>query len=188
MNIENILKPDAALVAAVANVNEREQKLSALFERGNKQKGVIADLSDQLNELVTAPKWENAATPEDATEAKHECAILTEKLEEERELLNAINTAIRNSRDDVALAKHRVAILANAIIKEEAAKKEPEAKENLVNAVKEFYACHLARDGMQSIYSAQHELEILAQDHALVKGVEQQVNSIHQSLLANVAA
>ena len=35
MNIENILKPDVTLVAAVSNVNERELKLSALFERGN---------------------------------------------------------------------------------------------------------------------------------------------------------
>jgi len=188
LNIENMLRPDAALVAAVANVNERELKLSALIERGNKQKDVIANLSDQLDELVTARKWESAKTSEDAKEAKRECASFTEKLGEERELLNAIDTAIRNSRQDVALANHRVAILANAIIKEVAVKKEPEAKENLVSAMKEFFACHLARDGIQSISSAQYELEQLAQDHALVKGVEKQVNSIHRSLRESVAA
>ena len=187
-NIENMLKPDAALVAAVANVNERELKLSALFERGGKQKDVIADLSDQLNELVAACEWVSAKTPEDARQAKRQCASLTEKLDEERELLNAIDTAIRNSRQDVALANHRVAILANAIIKEVAVKNEPEAKENLISAMKEFFACHLARDGIQSISSAQYELEQLAQDHALVKGVEKQVNSIHRSLRESVAA
>jgi len=188
LNIENMLKPDAALVVAVTNVNERELKLSALFERGGKQKDVIADLSDQLNELVAACEWVSAKTPEDARQAKRQCADLTKKLEEERELLNAIDTAIRNSRQDVALANHRVAILANAIVKEAAVKNEPEAKENLISAMKEFFACHLARDGIQSISSAQYELEQLAQDHALVKGVEKQVNSIHRSLRESVAA
>ena len=45
MNIENIPKADAALVAAVSNVNERELKLSGLFERGATQESVIADLA-----------------------------------------------------------------------------------------------------------------------------------------------
>ena len=188
MNIENILEPDAALVAAATNVGERELKLSALIERGQEQQDVIADLSDQLNDLVAACEWVSAKTPEDAKQAKHQCANLTQKLEEERELLNAIDTAIRNGRQDIALAKHRVAILANAIIKEVAVKNEPEAKENLISAMKEFFACHLARDGIQSISSAQYELEQLAQDHALVKGVEKEVNSIHRSLRESVAA
>ena len=188
VNIENILKPDAALVAAVENVNERNIKLSALVERRDKQKDVIANLSGQLDEVVTACQWEAANTPEDAKKSKRECASLTEKLEEERELLNAIDTAIRNSRQDVALAKHRVAILTNAIIKEAAVKVEPEAKKNLLNAMTDFFACHLARDGIQSIGSAQYELEMLAQDHALVRGVEKQVNSIHRSLRESVAA
>jgi len=187
VNIENLLKPDAALVAAVANVNERELKLSALYQRGNKQKDVIADLSDQLNELVTAREWESANTA-DAKEAKRECANLTEKLEEERELLNAIDTAIRNSRHDVALAKHRVAILTNSIIKEAAVKVEPEARENLIQAMKDFFACQLAKDGIHSVSTAQHELENLSQDHELVRGVEKQVNSIHRSLRESVAA
>ena len=150
MNIENILEPDAALVAAVSNVNKRELKLSGLFERGATQESVIADLARQLDEQVTARKWESAKTAEDATIAKSACANLTEKLEEERELLNAINTAIRNSRQDLALARHRVAILTNAIIKEAAVQVEPEARNNLISAMKEFFACQLARDGIHS--------------------------------------
>ncbi len=86
MNIENIPKPDAALVAAVSNVNERALKLSDLLERGDTQESVIADLARQLDELVTARKWESANSPEDATIAKSACASLTAKLEEEREL------------------------------------------------------------------------------------------------------
>jgi len=188
MNIENILKPDTALVAAVENVNARELKLSDLFERGDTQKSVIADLARQLDELVTARKWESADTPEEAREAKHECADLTQRLEEERELLEAINTAIRNNRQDLALAKHRVAILTNAIIKEAAVKVEPEARNNLLSAMKDFLACQLAKDGIHSVSNAQHELERLAQDAALVRGVENQVNSIHRSLRESVAA
>jgi len=188
LNIENMLKPDAALVAAVTNVNERELKLSALFERGGKQKDVIADLSDQLNDLVAACEWVSAKTPEDAKQAKRQCANLTEKLEEERELLNAIDTAIRNSRQDIALAKHRVEILTNAIIKEAAVKVEPEARKNLIQAMKDFFACQLAKDGIRSVSTAQHELENLSQDHELVRGVEKRVNSIYQSLRESVAA
>ncbi len=82
MNIENLLKPDAALIAAVENVKERERKLTAQFERRDNQKDVIVDLSNQLDELVTARRWESADA-EDAKEAKHECADLTLKLEEE---------------------------------------------------------------------------------------------------------
>ncbi len=188
MNIENLLRPDAALIAAVKNVTERELKLSALFERGNNQKDVIADLAGQLDELVTAPQWEGAKTAADAKQAKHECADLTAQLDEEHELLNAIDTAIRNSRQDVALAKHRVAILTNAIIKEAAVKVEPEARENLIQAMKEFFACQLAKDGIHSVSTAQHELENLSQDHELVRGVENQVNLIHQTLRESVAA
>ena len=188
MNIENILKPDAALVAAVENVSERELKLVGLLARRDEQKDVIADLSGQLDELVTARKWESANSPEDAKEAKQECAGLTQKLEEERELLEAINTAIRNNRQDLALAKHRVAILTNAIIKEAAVKVEPEARNNLLSAMKDFLACQLAKDGIHSVSNAQHELEILAQDNDLVKGVENLVNSIHRSLRESVAA
>ncbi len=188
MNIENILKPDAALVAAAENVNERELKLVSLLARRDEQKDVIADWSGQLDELVTARKWESANSSEDAKEAKQECAGLTQKLEEERELLDAIDTAIRNNRQDAALAKHRVALLTNAIVKEAALKEEPEVKKNLLNALNDFFACHLARDGIQSIGSAQSELEMLAQDHSLVKGVENQVNSIDRSLRESVAA
>ena len=188
MNIENIPKPDAALVAAVSNVNERELKLSDLLERGDTQESVIADLARQLDELVTARKWESANSPEDATIAKSACASLTAKLEEERELLNAINTAIRNSRHDLALAKHRVAVLTNALVKEAAVKVEPEAKQNLVSAMTDFFVCHLARDGIQSINSVQYELERLAQDHALVKGAEGQVNLLHRSVRESVTA
>ena len=188
MNIENILEPDAALVAAVSNVNERELKLSGLFERGSTQESVITDLACQLDDLVTARKWETALSPEDAKEAKHGCDGLTQRLEEERALLEAINTAIRNGRQDVALAKHRVSILTNAIIKEAAVKVEPEARNNLISAMKDFFACQLARDGIHSVSNAQHELEILAQDHDLVRSVENQVNSIHRSLRESVAA
>jgi len=187
VNIENLLKPDAALVAAVENVKERERKLTAQFERSDNQKDVIVDLSNQLDELVAARRWEKADV-EGAKEAKHECADLTLKLEEERELLNAIDTAIRNSRQDVALAKHRVAILTNSIIKEAAVKVEPEARKNLIEAMKDFFACQLAKDGIHSVSTAQHELESLSQDHELVKGVEKQVNLIHRSLRESVAA
>ena len=188
MNIENILKPDAALIAAVENVKERELKLSVQLERKSKQKYVIADLSGQLDELVAARKWEATNAPEEAKAAKHECARLTEKLEEEHELLDAIDTAIRNSRQDVALAKHRVAILTNSIIREAAVKVEPEARKNLIQAMKDFFACQLAKDGIHSVSTAQHELENLSQDHELVRGVEKQVNSIHRSLRESVAA
>ncbi len=187
MNIKKLLKPDAALVAAVENAKERERKLSAQFERRDNQKDVIVDLSDQLDDLVAACEWVSA-NAEDAKEAKRECADLTLKLEEERELLNAIDTAIRNSRQDVALAKHRVAILTNSIIREAAVKVEPEARKNLIQAMKEFFACQLAKDGIHSVSTAQHELENLSQDHELVRGVENQVNSIHRSLRESVVA
>jgi len=55
MNIENIPKPDAALVAAVSNVNERELKLSNLLERGDTQGSVIVDLARQLDDSQSSP-------------------------------------------------------------------------------------------------------------------------------------
>ena len=108
MNIENLLKPDAALIAAVENVKERERKLTAQFERRDNQKDVIVDLSNQLDELVTARRWESADA-EDAKKAKHECADLTLKLEEEHELLNAISCSPRMRTVGTREARSRMA-------------------------------------------------------------------------------
>ena len=188
MNIENFCKPDSTLIAAVEDVKERELKLSVLLGRRDKQNGVIADLANRLDDLIASRQWEAANSQQDAKKAKQECSDVAERLQDERELLAAINAAIRNSRQEVALANHRVEILTNTIVKEAALQDEPQVKNNLVGAMKEFFACHLAREGARSIGVAQNELEILAQDYTLVKGVERQISSIHQSLRDSVAA
>jgi len=188
MNLEITLTPNAALRTAAENIEKCQTKLDAFAERRGKQQAVIKRIFKLLTELVTEQKWESAQTPEDAKDAKHECAEIIELLEDERSLMDSINVTYSNAWHKLAAAKHKFAETANGMIREAAVKKEPEIKENLVNAMTDFFACHLAQDGIQSIGSAQYELEMLAQDHALVRGVETQVNSIHQSLRESVAA
>ncbi len=188
MNLEIKLTPNAALRAASENIEKCQTKLDAFGESRGKQQAVVKRIFKLLTELVTAQKWESAPTPEDAKDAKHECTELIELLEDERSLMNSINATYSNAWHNLAAAKHKFAETANAMIREAAVRKEPEVKENLVSAMTDFFACHLAQDGIQSIGGAQYELEMLAQDHALVRGVETQVNSIHQSLRESVTA
>ncbi len=188
MNLEITLTPNAALRAAAEKIEKCQTKLDSFGESRGKQQAVVKRIFKLLTELVTAQKWESAPTPEDAKDAKHECTELIELLEDERSLMDSINATYSNAWHNLAAAKHKFAETANAMIKEAAASKEPEVTENLVSAMTDFFACHLAQDGIQSIGSAQYELESLAQDHALVKGVEKQVNLIHRSLRESVAA
>ena len=188
MNLEITLTPNAALRTAAEDIEKCQTKLDAFAERRGKQQAVIKRIFKLLTEVVTAQKWESAPTPEDAKDAKRECAEIIELLEDERSLMDSINVTYSNASHKLAAAKHKFAETANGIIREAAVKKEPEIKKNLVNAMTDFFACHLAQDGIQSIGGAQYELEMLAQDHALVRGVETQVNSIHTSLRESVAA
>ena len=188
MNLEITLTPNAALRAASENIEKCQTKLDAFGESRGKQQAVVKRIFKLLTELVTAQKWESAQTPEDAKDAKHECTELIELLEDERSLMDSINATYSNAWHDLAAAKHKFAETANAMIKEAAVKKEPEIKKNLVSAMTDFFVCHLARDGIQSINSVQYELERLAQNHALVKGAEGQVNLLHRSVRESVTA
>lgn len=179
MKIENILKPDLALIKAVERVKELELRFMAISAKRRNQKNTVQELNSQLDEIVTTV---------DTDIAKRSCTSLAGRLNEENDLLVAFDVAIDNSRREIALARHRVATLTNEAIRDAALKVEPEAKKNLVTALQGYFECYLAKSGVHSVGGAQHALEVLAQDQSMMRGVEQKVHSFQRTLYESAAA
>ena len=81
MKIENILKPDLALIEAVDRVKELELRLMAISARQRNQKNTVQELNSQLDEIVTSV---------DTDIAKRSCASLAGRLNEENDLLGKL--------------------------------------------------------------------------------------------------
>ncbi len=76
--------------------------------RVRKQRDVVGECSDYLGKLVSERAWERAATPESAREARQACAEAAERYQEEYGLLNAMETAAINAKDDSISAGRKV--------------------------------------------------------------------------------
>ncbi len=68
----------------------------------------MGECSDYLGELVNERAWEKAATPEAAREARQACAEAAECYQEEYGLLNAMETAAINAKEEAARAGRKV--------------------------------------------------------------------------------
>ncbi len=108
MNIVDGIVPNTELQEAAIAARNCQADYDDLQDRLIRQREVVNELSMELRDLVMARQWENAATPEEAADARRECFFVSEHYQEEQELLTAIETAIRNTQADVSNAGNRV--------------------------------------------------------------------------------
>lgn len=94
---------DAAHYARVCQANFED-----IRHRVRKQREVVGERSDCLGELVNERAWERAETPEAAREARQACAEAAEDYRDEHRLLNALETAAINAREETARAGRKV--------------------------------------------------------------------------------
>jgi len=94
---------DAAHYARACHANYED-----IRHRVRKQREVVGECSDYLGELVNERAWERAATPEAAREARQACAEAAESYQEEYGLLNAMETAAINAKDETVSAGRKV--------------------------------------------------------------------------------
>lgn len=108
MNIVEGIAHTAELQEAAVAAGNCQAEYDDLQDRLVRQREVVNELSIELRNLVMARKWEDAARPKEAADARRECFIASERYQEEQELLTAIETAIRNTQADVSNAGNRV--------------------------------------------------------------------------------
>ena len=103
MVIETAELQEAARLATRSKATH-ESLRQQLFE----QRQLVDDLSKSLRRIVLAKKWQDASTEEEAAVERQHCAELATRLNEERELLAAIQAAARDSETKVQNAGNRV--------------------------------------------------------------------------------
>jgi hypothetical protein len=116
MNIVDGIVPNAELQEAAVAARNCQGDYDDLQDRLIRQREVVNELSIELRDLVIAKQWESAATSEEAADARRECFLVSERYQEEQELLTAIETAIRNTQADVSNAGNRVFRIISQIV------------------------------------------------------------------------
>ena len=108
MNTNHEILSTAELEDAAHYARACQAKYEDIRHRVRKQREVVDECSDYLGELVNERAWERAATPEAAREARQACTEAAERYQEEYGLLNAMETAAINAKDDSISAGRKV--------------------------------------------------------------------------------
>lgn len=111
MVIETEELQEAARLATRSKATH-ESLRQQLFE----QRQLVDDLSKSLRRIVLAKKWHDASTEEEAAMERQHCAELATRLNEERELLAAIQAAARDSETKVQNAGNRVQSIISRLV------------------------------------------------------------------------
>ena len=91
-------------------------KFEDIQYRVRRQRQVVLECAERLGNLVNAHAWENAETPKTGREARQACAEAAEDYEDELRLLNALETAGINAREEAATAGRKVFGVLGAIV------------------------------------------------------------------------
>ncbi len=108
MNTNHEILSTAELEDAADYARACQANYEDIRHRVRKQREVVVECSDYLGELVNERAWERAATPEAAREARQACAEAAERYQEEYGLLNAMETAAINAKEEAARAGRKV--------------------------------------------------------------------------------
>ncbi len=116
MSIIDEIVPTVELEDATVTAKACQARFEDLQERMARQSGKVNQLAMDLQELILAMNWEIAETPEEAAQAKQQCSELAEHYQQERQLLQAINTALLDTREDASSAGNRVTQIVSRLV------------------------------------------------------------------------
>ncbi len=116
MSIIDEIVPTVELEEAFVTAKACQARFEDLQERMARQSGKVNQLGRDLQELILARNWETAETPEEAAQAKRQCSELAEHYQQERQLLQAINTALLDTREDASSAGNRVTQIVSRLV------------------------------------------------------------------------
>ena len=116
MNILTGIVPTPELQEAAALATNYQAKYDDLQDRLVSQRSIANRASVELRELVMARKWDTSDSPEGAAEARKDCTQASERYRQERQLLEAIETAAANAEVDVSRAGNQVFTIISQLV------------------------------------------------------------------------
>ncbi len=167
MSFENGLQATESMQAKADRIKHCGDKSTELGTRLHEQAEVVSKTEEKLAELVNARK-PNSDKPDELVNANIAIKKQAEKVEEERELLDAVQTAVRNAEQQRSDASNGLAGSIRHAISNAALPLKDRVSENLFNAMQEYFTIHYALKG--TLTGAQYEVEQLSRDRSL--GVE----------------
>ena len=170
------------LLAAEARRKEIETNLIATRERRGKQLDIVQKASKALDKLLVARLWEKCTAPKEVLDAKREFKLASENFEDEKDMLSAIETAIKNTASETVAANGEVKRTIDSIISSAAQKTEREIRVAVEMAMENFIACQVAIRGSLSVMGSQHELEMMAGDIGRLKVIDSRVGAAYLKL------
>ena len=105
MNAEKLLTPTPELKVAAESAIQSRLRLQEIQARLTQQREIVACVSQRLRDLIATRQWETAATPEEASAARRNCAVLADEYREEQALLEAMDIALMNTEDEILSAR-----------------------------------------------------------------------------------
>ncbi len=105
MNAEKLLTPTPELKDAAKSAVQSRILFQEIRTRLSQQQDIVAGVSQRLRDLIATRPWETAATPEEASAARQNCAVLADEYREEQALLEAMEIALMNTEDEILSAR-----------------------------------------------------------------------------------
>ena len=105
MNAEKLLTPTPELKDAAKSAIQSRILFREIQTRLSQQQDIVAGVSQRLRDLIATRPWETAATPEEASATRQNCAVLADEYREEQALLEAMEIALMNTEDEILSAR-----------------------------------------------------------------------------------
>ena len=112
----NMVIETAELQEAARLATHSKATFESLRQQLTEQRQLVDDLSKGLRRIVLAKKWQDALTEDEATAERQQCAELATRLDEERELLAAIQAAARDSETKVQNAGNHIQCIISQLV------------------------------------------------------------------------
>lgn len=169
MSYEDGIQVDSSLYEEAAVVKSCKDKRSALLDRLQEQRAVVVKAQEMLAQLV------NDRSTNDP-EAKAACKAQARNVDDEQEVLEAIEIAVRACEENVFQAEDKLAQSIRETISRAAKKHQGKVRCDLLGAMGEYFACFNAIKG--TFIGAQYEVEQLTFDRSLTKNARERYQAV----------
>lgn len=176
------LEPTPGLVSAEARRKGIEANLLASRERRVKQLDLVQSAAKAVNKLMAARLWERCTVPEEVRDAKRKYKSASENFEDEKDMLQAIDIAIKNSTAEMAAASGEVQRAIKGIISRVARETEKEILAKVEEAMADYVASQLAIHGPGAVPGAQYDLEMMTSDIRRLKAIDARIGAAYKKL------
>ena len=185
MSFDKGIKQTESMKARAMELRACKAREGELVDRQFEQVEAVNKAEEKLAKLVNARKCKSD-DPEEIRKANRVCKAQAQKVEEEREILDAIQTAVRNADEQVSNAGNSLAASIRHAISSAAQATKDQVREKLYDAMHEYFAVHYALKG--TLIGAQYEVEQMSYDNSLGKDAGQRISEASRKLREAVNA